>query len=155
MFTIICRVCAEFHDKHGIIVFQVRAQDLGKVIEAPEAIREDPLFKMLKDEGSLDVPGSKQEMKEIEDDPMKDHGADGRKTEQAKSPANTTGKVGRPKKAIVQKSKTPAELAQALNEQEAQDADDEETPNAEVPDDGEADSEDAGEDAPAQDADAE
>jgi len=136
MITVICRVCAEFHDRHGIIVFQVRAQDLGKVIEAPEAIREDPLFKMLKDEGSLDVPGSKQEMKEIEDDPMKDHGADGRKTASVKAPAKTSGREARQKKTIVQKYKTPAQVAQALNEQEALDAADEETPKAEIPKDG-------------------
>ena len=51
------RVCAEFHDPHGFILFRFKATDLNDFIEVPDPIRQDPLFQMLLNDGSIDIPG--------------------------------------------------------------------------------------------------
>ena len=68
---LLSRVCAEFHDKSGAVLFAIRAADRMSFIEAPESIRQDPLFDMLVNEGSLETPTSKAEQKKLENDPEK------------------------------------------------------------------------------------
>lgn len=66
---IVAYVCAEFHDKNGTVIHRIRPEDLRVVTEAPEAIRQDPLFDLLVREGSLKVPDTKTEVKKLENDP--------------------------------------------------------------------------------------
>ncbi|MBR0267962.1 MAG: hypothetical protein IJQ71_11105 [Clostridia bacterium] len=66
---IVAYVCAEFHDKTGTVIHRIRPEDLRVVTEAPEAIRQDPLFDLLVREGSLKVPDTKNEVKKLENDP--------------------------------------------------------------------------------------
>ena len=71
--TILSRVCAEFHDKHGAVLYTVRAnQLLAPLIDVPESIRQDPLFDMLVAEGSLDVLEKKADLKHAEMIPRRD-----------------------------------------------------------------------------------
>ena len=49
---ILSRVCAEFRDRAGNTVFNIGPHDLLSFLEAPEAIREDPLFALLQEDGS-------------------------------------------------------------------------------------------------------
>ena len=62
--------CAEFHDKSGAVIHTIRPADLRLVSEAPEAIRQDPLFDMMVRDGSLQVPETKAEVKKLENDPV-------------------------------------------------------------------------------------
>ena len=64
------RVCAEFHDPAGAVLFTFEPHQLMTVVEAPESIRQDPLFDMLVRDGSLTVPGTKAELKKLENDPL-------------------------------------------------------------------------------------
>ena len=52
---ILSRVCAEFHDGEGRILFRIRPSAIQTFQEAPDAIRQDPLFDLLVREGSLEA----------------------------------------------------------------------------------------------------
>ena len=67
---ILSRVCAEFHDHTGAAVFTVTPQTRLTFQEAPEAIREDPLFRMLLDDRSIEVSDNGPRKKQLENDPM-------------------------------------------------------------------------------------
>ncbi len=70
--TILSRVCAEFHDNTGAVLFTVNPGDLLKPLDnVPEGIRQDPLFDMLVADGSLDVVEKKEDLKRAENDPDK------------------------------------------------------------------------------------
>ena len=66
---ILSRVCAEFHDHTGAAVFSVTPQTRLTFQEAPETIREDPLFQMLLDDRSIEVSDNGHRQKELENDP--------------------------------------------------------------------------------------
>ena len=61
--------CAEFHDRAGAVLFTIRPHHLQTLIEAPDSIRQDPLFGMMVHDGTLQVPSSKEERKLLENDP--------------------------------------------------------------------------------------
>ncbi len=63
------RVCAEFHDRTGAVLFSIRPENRMSFIEAPESIRQDPLFDMLVHDGSIQVPTGRAEQKKLENDP--------------------------------------------------------------------------------------
>ena len=48
---ILSRVCADFHDSHGHLLFSVTPATRNTFINAPDAIREDPLFDLLCTDG--------------------------------------------------------------------------------------------------------
>ena len=67
---IVSFVCAAFHDKNGTVIHTIRPEDLQVISEAPDAIRQDPLFDMLVKDGTLRVPETKSEVKKLENDPV-------------------------------------------------------------------------------------
>ena len=67
---ILSRVCAEFHDKSGTPVFKVTPKTRLTFQEAPEAIRDDPLFAMLLNDRSIEVAENNARKKELENDPL-------------------------------------------------------------------------------------
>jgi len=67
---ILSRVCADFHDRQGRMVFSVRPDTRLIFVEAPESIQEDPLFAMLLAEGSLEAPQSAVRRRQLENDPV-------------------------------------------------------------------------------------
>ena len=75
---IISRVCAEFKNHAGEVVYRVSPGDLGLIREAPEAIREDVLFNLLVSDGSLEAVESVNRRKVLENDPMLGTDADGK-----------------------------------------------------------------------------
>ena len=76
---ILSRVCAEFRDRTGAVIHRVTPETRLTFREAPEAIREDPLFRMLVSEGSLEAVVSPDRKKILESEPLKDTDAAGRK----------------------------------------------------------------------------
>ena len=71
---ILSRVCADFRDRNGAVLFRVTPQTRLTFQDAPEAIREDPLFQMLVQEGSLEAGVAPVRQKELETDPLKEAG---------------------------------------------------------------------------------
>ena len=65
---ILSRVCADFHNAKGELIHWISPANRLSFHEAPEAIREDPLFRMLVDEGSLEASVTPVEKKQLEAD---------------------------------------------------------------------------------------
>ena len=76
---ILSRVCAEFHDSGGRLLLAVRPENLLSFIEAPEEIQADPLFALLQRDGSLEAVRSVSQRRQLENDPLADTAADGKK----------------------------------------------------------------------------
>ena len=82
---ILSRVCATFHNAKGETVFAVTPVMRNIFTEAPEAIREDPLFDLLVADGSLEVAVTAARKKLLENDPMKGTDASGKRAEAEKT----------------------------------------------------------------------
>ena len=89
---IISRVCAEFKNKAGEIVYRVKPGDLGLIREAPEAIREEGLFGLLVSDGSLEAVESVSRRKTLENDPILGTDAEGKNAGAAAAAVKAEGK---------------------------------------------------------------
>ena len=68
---ILSRVCADFRNQKGEVVHRVTPANRLTFHEAPESIREDPLFRLLVGEGSLEAAVTPVEKKQLEAEPLK------------------------------------------------------------------------------------
>ena len=80
------RVCAEFHNKKGEKILTVRPGKLLDFMEAPEEIREDPLFRQLQADGSLEVMNRVEQKRALELDPSAGVTAEGKKRTPERKP---------------------------------------------------------------------
>ena len=78
MMLILARVCADFYDKDRNLIHRIRPADLGLFQEAPDGIKQDPLFQMLVDDGSIKFPEDAAKDKALEQDPFAGATPDGR-----------------------------------------------------------------------------
>ena len=77
---ILSRVCVDFTDKTGTVIYRIRPADrLVYKDDAPEAIREDPIFQMLLADGSIEVIETVEQRKKLESDPVAGTDATGKK----------------------------------------------------------------------------
>ena len=76
---IMSRVCAEFHDRRGNIIYTIGPETMMTFQEAPEAIQEDPLFQLLVEDGSLEASLTPAQRRTLEQNPMAGATPDGRK----------------------------------------------------------------------------
>ncbi len=72
------RVCAEFHDAKGEVLFRITPDLRNRFIEAPESIKQDLLYRMLINEGSMEVAVTREGKAALENDPMAGHEASGK-----------------------------------------------------------------------------
>ncbi len=84
---ILSRVCAQFHNAKGETVFTVTPALRNLFTEAPEEIREDPLFRLLIRDGSLEAAVTEKRKKLLENDPAQGTDASGKKAEKPDVPA--------------------------------------------------------------------
>ncbi len=66
---ILSRVCAEFHDSTGAKIFSVTPETRLTFLPAPEAIREDPLFALLREDRLIEISDNGPLKKQLENDP--------------------------------------------------------------------------------------
>ena len=93
---ILSRVCAAFHNAQGKALFSVTPAMRNIFTEAPETIREDPLFDLLVADGSMEVAVTAARKRLLENDPMKGADASGKKAEAEKTdPPGRTKTRGR------------------------------------------------------------
>ena len=98
---IVSRVCAEFCNDQGEPIFSVQPTMRGILTDAPDAIRDTLLFRMLVNEGSLKAVEDAADRKRLENDPMQGVDAEGKsKTDAAMAKAAAgksarSGKVGK------------------------------------------------------------
>lgn len=76
---ILSRVCAEFRDRTGTVVYRVIPQTCLTFQEAPESIRDAPLFALLLQERSIEAGVTPVRKKELEADPLKETDPAGRR----------------------------------------------------------------------------
>ncbi len=84
---ILSRVCADFYNHRGELVHRVTPANRLTFHEAPEMIREDPLFQLLLNEGALEASVTPVQQKQLEADPLEGTDAAGRKRAPAKKTA--------------------------------------------------------------------
>ena len=94
---IVPRVCAEFHSPTGEILFTVHPHMLGSIVEAPESIRQDLLFQMLVNDGSLKAVENAADKKAMENDPMAGVNAEGKSEADAAIAKAASGKPAKSK----------------------------------------------------------
>ena len=75
---ILARVCADFYNKNRTLLGRIVPRDLGRFIELPDDIKQDPLFKMLVDDGSIKFPADDAKDKALEQDPYAGATAEGK-----------------------------------------------------------------------------
>ena len=75
---ILSRVCAEFYDKHNNLLGRITPRDLGTFREISDAVRQDPLFQLLVDDGSIKYPADEAKDKALEQDPFAGTTAEGK-----------------------------------------------------------------------------
>ena len=119
---ILARVCADFYDKNGVLLHRITQHDLGNFREAPDSIKQDPLFQMLVDDGSIKFPADATKDKALEQDPFAGTTPDGREKKpkvmnmpeaETKPKANTKPKTAAktPVKTEAKAEEKPAEKA--------------------------------------------
>ena len=75
---ILARVCADFYDRNRNLLHRILPVHLGTFHEAPDSIRQDPLFQMLVDDGSIKFPADAAKDRALEQDPFAGTTPDGR-----------------------------------------------------------------------------
>ena len=90
---ILARVCADFYYKHRNLLGRIVPTDLGKFIDLDESVKQDPLFQMLVDDGSIKFPADAAKDKALEQDPFAGATAEGKEIKpKAKPKAKTETK---------------------------------------------------------------
>ena len=106
------RVCADFYDKNRNILFRITRDDLGKYVEAPDSIQEDPLYRMLLDDGSIKLaPENTRDKRDLENNPYAGTTPDGKeiKPEAEKPKTETKSKADtKPRTTVKASVKTEA-----------------------------------------------
>ena len=109
---IIPYVCADFRDKKGNPIFRITADMLRTMQDVPEAIKQDLLFDMLVQDGSIKTPETVAQRKLLEQDPMIGMNAEG-KAEKPAKPAKTETKAEGKTEAKVEEKSTGAKTTEA------------------------------------------
>ena len=107
---ILFKVCAEFHDHSGAVLFTVKPHQLLTIIDAPDSIRQDPLFDMLLADHAMEVSNTREVQKRLENDPDKTPEKPAKQTKSAKQPKSDSQPDPSPVDEAPQKS--PAQIAE-------------------------------------------
>ena len=97
---ILARVCADFYDRNRNLLHRILPVHLGTFHEAPDSIRQDPLFQMLVDDGSIKFPADAAKDKALEQDPFAGTTPDGREIGAASGGYDADFEVNRNKRSV-------------------------------------------------------
>ena len=97
---ILARVCADFYDKNRNLLHRITPRDLNLFQDAPESIRQDPLFQMLVDDGSIKFPEDARTNRALENDPKAGITPDGREIGAASGGYDADFEVNRNKRSV-------------------------------------------------------
>ena len=115
---ILARVCADFYDKNRNLLHRILPVHLGTFHEAPDSIKQDPLFQMLVDDGSIKFPADAAKDKALEQDPFAGTTPDGREIGAASGGYDADFEVNRNKRAV-RGTVAPIEVADKTMDAEA------------------------------------
>ena len=110
------RVCADFYDTNRNLLFRITRDDLGKYVKAPEAIEQDPLYRMLLDDGSIKLaPVNTRDKRDLENNPYAGADATGKdikpKAEKPRAEIKPKAETKASVKTEVKAEEKPAEKA--------------------------------------------
>ena len=112
MIEFLPRVCADFYDKNRNLLFRITREDLGKYVTAPDTIAQDPLYRMLLDEGSIKLaPENTKDKRALENDPMAGADATGKDVKPKAEPKTSAKNKAGSKTATKAESKPEAEAS--------------------------------------------
>ena len=97
---ILARVCADFYDRNRNLLHRILPVHLGTFHEAPDSIRQDPLFQMLVDDGSIKYPADATKDRALEQDPFVGTTPDGREIGAASGGYDADFEVNRNKRSV-------------------------------------------------------
>ena len=97
---ILARVCADFYDRNRNLLHRILPVHLGTFHEAPDSIRQDPLFQMLVDDGSIKYPADAAKDRALEQDPFAGTTPDGREIGAASGGYDADFEVNRNKRSV-------------------------------------------------------
>ena len=113
---ILSRVCADFYDQNRNLLHKITPVDLGLFHDAPESIRQDPLFQMLVDDKSIKFPEDALTNRALENDPYAGATAEGKEIKETKEskPRTTRSKSeSKPETKVETKSEVKTDSAPA------------------------------------------
>ena len=113
---ILSRVCADFYDQNRNLLHKITQTDLGLFHDAPESIRQDPLFQMLVDDKSIKFPEDALTNRALENDPYAGATAEGKEIKETKEskPRTTRSKSeSKPETKVETKSEVKTDSAPA------------------------------------------
>ena len=106
---LISHVAAEFRDRNGNTLYTIRGSQRNTFLAVPDTIRQDPLFDLLLQDGSIDIPETALKTAALENDPTEGITPDGKK---AKVPVTETksskSKKSKSKSDPAETKRTPA-----------------------------------------------
>ena len=76
---LISHVAAEFRDRNGNTLYTIRGSQRNTFLAVPETIRQDPLFDLLLQDGSIEIPETALKTAALENDPTEGITPDDRK----------------------------------------------------------------------------
>ena len=100
---LISHVAAEFRDRNSNTLYMIRGSQRNTFLAVPDTIRQDPLFDLLLQDGSIEIPETALKTAALENDPTEGITPDGRKEKPL---------VKEPKPAKSKKSKSKANAAE-------------------------------------------
>ena len=113
---ILSRVCADFYDQNRNLLHKITQADLGLFHDAPESIKQDPLFQMLVDDKSIKFPEDALTNRALENDPYAGATAEGKEIKETKEskPRTTRSKSeSKPETKVETKSEVKTDPAPA------------------------------------------
>ena len=106
---LIAHVAAEFRDRNGNTLYTIRGSQRNTFLAVPDTIRQDPLFDLLLQDGSIEIPETALKTAALENDPTEGITPDGKK---AKVPVTETksskSKKSKSKSDPAETKRTPA-----------------------------------------------
>jgi len=89
---LIAHVAAEFRDRNGNTLYTIRGSQRNTFLAVPDTIRQDPLFDLLLQDGSIEIPETALKTAALENDPTEGITPDGRKEKPPVTETKTSGK---------------------------------------------------------------
>ena len=107
---LISHVAAEFRDRNGNTLYTIHGSQRNTFLAVPETIRQDPLFDLLLQDGSIEIPETALKTAALENDPTEGITPDGRKEKPpVKEPKPAKSKKSKSKSDPTETKNTPAD----------------------------------------------
>ncbi len=116
------RVCADFRDAKGAVIFRVTPETRLTFVEAPEAIRQDPLFRLLLSDGSVEASLTPERRRQLEQEPEGEPDGKAEGVQRVVGTEGVQGAIGKPPDSSVKAKSTKKSTGSKTDSEGAQGA---------------------------------